>query len=57
MHPVSILASLLAFVIVGTAGCGTKGPLTLPTAKPGSSAPEAKLAPANHSSAAGGIVR
>ena len=46
MHPVPVLVSLLAIVAVGAAGCGTKGPLTLPTSKPAASVPDARLAPA-----------
>jgi predicted small lipoprotein YifL len=51
MHAFIVLVSTLA--IVGVAGCGTKGPLTLPTTKPAASAPDTKLAPSDHSSAAG----
>lgn len=56
MHPVLALVSLLAIVGVGTAGCGTKGPLTLPTTKPAASVPDARLAPSVHGSSAGGGV-
>jgi len=57
MHPFTVLVSLLAIVGVSTAGCGTKAPLTLPTTKPTASAPDARLAPADHSSTAGGAAR
>ena len=56
MHPILVLVSTLAIVGIGATGCGTKGPLTLPT-KSGTSAPDAKLAPSDHSSATGGVAR
>ncbi|MBK6401521.1 MAG: hypothetical protein IPP18_09120 [Rhodocyclaceae bacterium] len=56
MHPVPVLVSLLAIVAVGAAGCGTKGPLTLPTSKPAASVPDARLAPpGDGSSTIGGV--
>ncbi len=57
MHPVLVFVSLLAIVGAGAAGCGTKGPLTLPTAKPAATAPDARLAPAAPGAAAGGVAR